>query len=373
MHPANRISLISLLMLALILPAPIHAQPPQLPVFAQWARNMGQSGLRRFYSTGADLGELINRQVSYQVARRQELAIRTFAPGPPLPESAFATEMEGYVAQWDSLHRVKGKTGNPLYLRGLARSAKRLEWDKVHSRNDRYDLGVLYAPSARSYLAAGLALEETRVTLKNTTGNTRLSAAGLRLDGGWILSDTLALGARIEDLHFSGNNSVTIQAGPALRTIARDLDFRRQYLQLEGILRMTSTQLDWLPAGWQLGGMAGAHWLYQDYENRINSLGQAVTEPFGNTERLGVLRTGVFISGAAGADRTWSPYLEVLLDREYTNMDRPFTSRNSSIFRTGLAKTLGTGKRLSLEWQHSNNSSSTRDRDNIILLVVFDF
>jgi hypothetical protein len=359
------------LLILLAIPPEVHAQ--QLPVFAQWARNMGQSGLRRFYSTGADLGELINRQVSYQVARRQELQIRTFAPGSPLPESAFATAMEGYVAQWDSLYRLKNTAGKPVYLRGLARSAKRLEWDKVHSRNDRYDLGALVATSARSYLAAGLALEETRVDLKNTTGYTRLSAAGLRLDGGWMLSDTLALGARLENLRFTGDNSVTVPAGPALRTINRDIEYDRAYLQLEGILRMTSSQLDWLPVGWQLGGMVGAHWLKQDYENQINSLGQVVNEPFGNSERLGVLRTGLFISGAMGADNAWTPYLEALFDRESTNMDSPFTSRNSAMFRTGIARTFGAGKRLSLEWQHSNNSSTTRERDNLILLVVYDF
>jgi hypothetical protein len=364
-------SLPVLLTILLVQPAALQAQ--QLPVFAQWARNMGASGLRRFYSTGADLGELVNRQVSYQVARRQELQVRTFAPGPPLPESAYATAMEGYVAQWDSLYRLKNTSGKPLYLRGLARSAKRLEWDKVHSRNDRYDLGVLYATSARSYLAAGLALEETRAELKNTAGSTRLSAAGLRLDGGWMLTDTFALGARMETLRFSGDNKVTVQAGPALRTISRNIEYDRTYLQLEGILRMTSTQLDWLPAGWQLGGMAGLHWLRQDYDAQLNSLGQVVNEPFGNTERLGVFRTGLFISGAMGADNSWIPYLEALVDRETTNMDSPFTSRNSSITRTGLAKTLGTGKRLSLEWQHSNNSSSTRDRDNLILLLVYDF
>jgi hypothetical protein len=364
-------SLTMILALLLVLPADLQAQ--QLPVFAQWARNMGASGLRRFYSTGADLGELVNRQVSYQVARRQELQIRTFAPGPPLPESAYATEMEGYVAQWDSLYRLKNTSSKPLYLRGLARTAKRLEWDKVHSRNDRYDLGVLYATSARSYLAAGLALEETRADLKNTVGSTRLSAAGLRLDGGWMISDTLSLGARIENLRFTGDNKVTVQAGPVLRTISRNIEYDRAYLQLEGILRLTSTQLDWLPAGWQFGGMVGLHWLKQDYENQLNSLGQVVNEPFGNSERLGVFRTGLFISGAMGADNSWSPYMEALVDRENTNLDSPFTSRNSSIFRTGLAKTLGTGKRVSLEWQHSNNTSSTRERDNLILLLVYDF
>jgi len=51
----RKITLGSLLALAtiLIMALPVKAQP-LMPVAAQWARNMGQSGLRRFYSTGAE-------------------------------------------------------------------------------------------------------------------------------------------------------------------------------------------------------------------------------------------------------------------------------------------------------------------------------
>lgn len=68
---------------------------------ALWARTMGQSGLRRFYSTGADLGELINRQVSYQIASRVESAAlaRKPAASPPVASS----DVEGFVAQYDAL------------------------------------------------------------------------------------------------------------------------------------------------------------------------------------------------------------------------------------------------------------------------------
>ena len=68
-------------LLATALPYLAFAAEVSPPAKALWSRTMGQSGLRRFYSTGADLGELVNRQVSYQLARRLETAWRAQHPG----------------------------------------------------------------------------------------------------------------------------------------------------------------------------------------------------------------------------------------------------------------------------------------------------
>lgn len=355
------------------LAAPLHAADAPVPSErASWARSMGQSGLRRFYSTGADLGELINRQVSYQIASRVDAAARARNPAAPPP--AASSDVEGFVAQYDSLIGVDGVSERPFYLRTLARSAKRLEADKVHSRNDRYDLGALYAPGARSYIGVGLGLEQTRVDLKFTTGNTRLDAWGPRVDAGLALKPWLAFGLRAEDLHFTGDNAVSVRTVTGSTTVTRELDYHRRYLQLESIVRLTRAQLPWLPAGWQAGGMAALHYLDTRYSAQRNSLGQAVREPFGNRERLGVLRTGLFLQGAFGANGAWNPYAELLFDRELdTNMDTPLSARNSVQLRSGLAHTLGPGRRLSLEYQRSQSTNQLRERDNLILLLVYDF
>jgi hypothetical protein len=339
---------------------------------ALWARTMGQSGLRRFYSTGADLGELINRQVSYQIASRVDTAVRIRNPAaaPPAPGS----DVEGIVAQYDSLIGVNGVTERPFYLRTLARSAKRLEADKVHSRNDRYDLGALYAPSARSYIGLGLGLEQTRVDLKFTTGTTRLDAWGPRVDAGLAMKPWLAFGLRAEDLHFSGDNAVSLRTASGTTRVTRELDYHRRYLQLESIVRLTRAQLSLLPPGWQAGGMAALHYLDTRYSAQRSSLGQVVTEPFGNKERLGILRTGLFLQGAGGANGAWNPYAELLFDRELdTNLNHPLSTRNSVQLRTGLARTMGQGRRLSVEYQHSESTNELRERDNLILLLVYDF
>lgn len=360
------------LLLSCILAPSLHAADAPSNERALWARTMGQAGLRRFYSTGADLGELINRQVSYQIANRVEAAAR--ARNPAMPPPAASSEAEGYVAQYDSLIGVDGITGRPFYLRTLARTAKRLEADKVHSRNDRYDLGVVYAPSARSFIGLGFGLEQTRVDLKFVSGNTRLDAWGPRMDAGLALRPWLALGLRAEDLHFTGDNTVSVRNATGFTSVARDIDYHRRYLQAESIVRFTRAQIPALPAGWQLGGMAALHYLDTRYSAQRNSLGQVVVEPFGNKERLGVVRTGLFLQGAFGTNGAWNPYAELMFDRELdNNMDTPLSTRNSVLLRTGLARTLGPGKRLSLEYQRTESTNNLRERNNLILLLVYDF
>ena len=162
----------------------------------EWGAVMGQSGLRRFYSTGSDLGELVNRQLSYRLANRTSQA---------------TSDVDGYLLQWDSLVPVATAHGRPFLIRGLARTAKRVEPDKLHSRNDRLDLGVLYAPTSRSYIGLGLAYEHTDAEIKFVDGITTGNALGPRFDAGMALTNTLALGVRLEELRFDGHSSVVIQ------------------------------------------------------------------------------------------------------------------------------------------------------------------
>lgn len=101
------------------------------------------------------------------------------------------------------------------------------EPDKVHSRNDRYDLGALVAISARSYVGLGVGIEQTRVDLKYVSGNTRLDGVGPRFDAGIALRPWLALGLRAEELRFTGANSVAVAGATGTTAVQRDIDYRR--------------------------------------------------------------------------------------------------------------------------------------------------
>ena len=344
------------------------AEPPSAQ--ALWARNMGQSGLRRFYATGADLGELVNRQVSYQTANRLATARLAANPAAAVTPAALASEASGYVGQYDSLMKLPVSLQQPLFLRTLARTAKRLESDKLHSSNDRYDLGLLYAPSQNSYAGLGIAVEATSADLKYVSGATELNAVGPRFDAGLRLNPVFALGIRAEQLQFSGDNVVTSRG----TTVSRELDYRRRYLQVEAIARLSTQQWQVLPAWLQVGGMVAMHALDTRYESQLNSLGQPVREPFGNNERLMLLRSGLFASATLGARRQWNPYAELLIDREIdNNMTKPLDDRTGAILRTGVAWLPVTGKRLSLEYQRSQSRDRLRERNNLLFVVIQDF
>lgn len=342
---------------------------PTLPPKVQWAQFMGQSGLRRIYATGGELGEMVNRQFSYQVAKRLD------SSPAPLPRiNPAESEAEGYVTQFDTLYPLTPVQKLPVFFRTLVRSAKRIETGKLHSRNDRIDLGVIYAPSAESFLSLGIGMENTSVDLKYVTGETTGFAFGPRLDAGMRLNNTLALYLRLEDLKFSGDNQVSVNTPNGPLSISRDIDNHRSFFQFESILRLTRQQLQWLPPGMQLGGMAGIHYLQTWHETNQNNLGQSVIEPFGFHERLGILRTGAYLSSNLGNSSDWNAYSELLFDYEFdNNLNDVIDESRSVLLRLSIARLFGPGKRLSLEYQGSLNMDGTRKRNNFVLSTVIDF
>jgi hypothetical protein len=344
------------------------AEPP--PPKALWQRNMGQSGLRRFYATDADLGEMNSRISTYQVANRLLSSRRAANPGAVITPDSLASSAEGYVGQYDSLWTLPTSLKQPLFLHTLARTAERIEEDKLHSRNNRYDLGLLYAPNQNSYIGASVAVESTSVDLKYVRGATELDAIGPRVDVGYRFSPVFAVGFRAEELHFDGDNVVTSGA----LNIRRDIDYRRRYIQAEGIVRLSAQQWSALPTWLQVGGSVAVNALNTRYESQRNSLGQVVQEPFGNREHMADLRTGLFLSATFGKRSQWNPYTEVLVDHEIdSNLTVPLNDRTGTIIRIGTAYLPGTGKRVSLEYQHSQSRHDLRKRDGLLLLAVFDF
>jgi hypothetical protein len=325
--------------------------------------------MRRIFATGGELGELINRQVSYQVSQR----LNASSPRPGLPDATH-TRIDGYVAQVDSLLPFNPGPELPVSARILARSAKRFEKDKVHSRNDRLDLGILFAPSVNSFVTVGVAMENTRVDLKFIDGETSGFAMGPRLDAGLKFNDVLAMIVRMEDLVFRGDNHVRVPTPGGLLAVSRDVENHRSFVQVENIARFTRAQLDWLPAGMQLGGMAGVHYLDTWHESQVDSLGRVVIEPFGLHERLGIFRTGVYLATNLGNSGRWNTYGELLWDNEFdTNMHTLIDERNSYLMRLSFAYVPGPGKRLSLEYQGSWNADGTRKRNNMVISAVLDF
>jgi hypothetical protein len=324
-----------------------------------WAAVVGQSGLRRLYSTGGDLGDLLNRQSSYRVANRVGEA---------------SSSVNGYVVQWDSLIPVDIRTEKPFFIRTLARIARRFEEQRLNGANDRFDIGALYAPTRRSYVGVGLAYEHTKADFEFIDGESTGSGIGPRVDAGIVLERNLALGIRIEEMHFGGDSSVFVATPRGPLKIDRDIEYRRTFLQAELIARYGRPQVRFLPPRMQLGWMSGVQYLNTRYEHEVDSRGQTVVEPFGDKERLGNARAGVFLGSNLGRRNAWNINIELMVDREFnTNMNNPIDDRTAAYVRGGLAYVLRPGKRLQFDYQGFRSLHGLRKRNNFSIIWIVDF
>lgn len=338
----------------------------------QWMAAMGESGLRRFYSSGSDLGEVVNRVVSYQTANR--IYHQTAGqPGAPVPED-IRSRSSTWVLQNDSLFPVTTRLSRPVFGRALVRIADRDESRRLSSRNDRLDLGLLYAPDSRSFVSLGLAGELTRADIDYVDGTTEGKAWGPRLDAGLVLGPVWAVGIRADYMRFSGDNEVRIGTPAGILNIHRDMEYQRRYLQVDLMGRYNRSHIGWLPERAVLRWTQSLQHLHTRHHAKHNSLGQLVNEPFGLQERYTVARTGLNLSNPISSDARWSAFGELTLDYEIeTNMNFPLDDRTVATLSGGIVRQLAPGKRVQLVYDRYQHTRDRRSRDNFSMIAVMDF
>jgi hypothetical protein len=285
-----------------------------------------------------------------------------------------SSSVNGYVVQWDSLVPVNIHTEQPFFVRTLARIARRFEDQRLNGANDRFDLGMLYAPTRRSYVGVGLAYEHTGADFKFVDGESTGTGLGPRVDAGIVFDGNLALGVRLEEMHFNGDSTVSVATPRGPLQVDRDVEYRRTFLQAELMARYGRAQLRFLPARVQLGWMSGVQYLDTRYEPEIDSRGQTVIEPFGDKERLGIARAGVFLGSNLDRRNKWNGNIELMIDREFnTNMNDPIDDRTATYVRGGLAYVLRPGKRLQFDYQGFRSLNGLRKRNNFSFIWIIDF
>jgi len=352
--------------------AQVSAEAATPQVRGQWQGNMGLSGLRRFYSAGGDMGEVVNRAVSYQTANR---VWQSQQGSPDAPAAGdVRSKTDSWAIQNDSLFPIAAQVERPVYARVLVRMAGREEQELLSSRSDRLDLGILYAPTQQSYLGLGFAIEESSSDILYADGRARGQTLGPRVDAGLMLSASWSAGIRYDYLRYSGNSDVSVLTPGGRLHISRDSKYERQYLQLGLIGRFSSAQLSWLPEGMVLGWDHGLQVLRNDHEAVRNSLGQQTTEPFGYTERLAVFRSSLSLSKNLGSDGVWSLNGEVSYDYEVsTNMDFPLDNRHGVVYSAALVHQLARGKRVQVLLDRYQHTDRSRTRNSVTLIGVIDF
>lgn len=349
----------------------LHAATPAER--GQWMGSMGASGLRGFYASGSDLGEMVNRAVSYQTAQRV-YARQQANPATTGRPQDMRSRSDTWVMQSDSLVPVADAIERPLFVRALFRSAGRDEDARLKSRNDRIDLGLIYAPSSNSFVSVGIAGELTQADIYYVTGETTGTAWGPRIDAGLVLGPVWAVGIRADYLAFDGDNEVSVMTGAGQLNITRDVEYERRYLQMDAIARFGQTTLPWLPDGSVLKWTSSFRHLHIHNEPATNNLGQAVTEPFGERNRLSVINTGLNLSYPLSDDGRWSVFGDVALDYELeTNMNFPVDDRTAVTLSSGIVRQLARGKRMHLQYDRYQHSRGTRSRNNLSLIATIDF
>lgn len=348
----------------------LQSATPQ--VRGQWAAAMGESSLRRFYSAGGDMGEVVNRVVSYQTANRVWQA-QQGRPDAPLP-SEMTSRTNSWAAQNDSLIPIAESMERPLFARVMVRMAGREEDDLMRSRSDRLDLGLLYAPTSGSYLGIGLAAEESSSDVLYADGRARGQTFGPRFDAGLVLNSMWSVGIRYDYLMYSGESEVNVQTAAGRRNIKRDSDYTRQYMQAGLMARLTSAQLSWLPQGSALRWTNAVQMIQNHHDRTVNSIGQVTTEPFGQTEHLAIVRSGLNYSQGLSSDGLWSMFAEVAVDYEFdTNMAFPIDDRTGMVYSAALVRQLARGKRVQILFDRFQHANDDRSRNSVTLIGVIDF
>lgn len=178
----------------------------------------------------------------------------------------------------------------------------------------------------------GLSAEESSSDVLYANGRSRGQTFGPRFDAGLVINSTRAVGVRYDYLVYKGDSDVNVQTPAGRLNITRDTRYTRQYLHAGLMARITSEQLPWLPEGGPLRWSNGLQVIQNHYKPGINSRGQATTEPFGRTEHLSPVRTGLNYTQNITTDGLWSVFGEVGLDDEIeTNMAFPINDRSSIV------------------------------------------
>lgn len=347
-----------------------YAATPQ--VRGQWMGAMGASGLRRFYASGSDFGELVNRAVSYQTAKR--VFDGASQRDPSLSPSDRESHSDTWVIQNDSLVPVANNVERPVFIRALYRAAGRDEPGLVRSRADRVDLGVMYAYEPDAFVSVGIAVEEIQADIYYVEGRSRGQSWGPRFDAGWILDDTWSLGLRYDYLMYSGDSRVSVPAQGQVIDIARDSHYDRQYLQFDALARINSSDWSLLPDSISLSWRNSFQWMKNDYEAETDSLGRPVIEPFGLNEELGLFRTGLNSSMPIGDAGQWSAFANLTLDYEFiSDFDYPIDDRASLTASAGIVYQIARAKRVQLVYDRYQHTRGKRTRNNFSLISVIDF
>ena len=317
----------------------------------------GISGLRKSIAFDAPMGDLLSRTGTHRVAALSQ-------SGQEAQDYSSST----ILGQFNSIINFANSGATSYFFKTTVRHVDFEESELLRANSKRLDIGVIGMRLSKSnlirYLGLSLISEENIGRPKFVDAYRVGNGSGLRLEGGAQITNKWALSFRTDYLDWQGDNVVDIPSLPM--PISNTVDQVRSYHNIDLIRVMPS-----------LGGIGqwrtGVHYLESSYGNQINNLGQAVKEPFGNREEIGIIRTGYSQTWPILQLSNTSFSLEGHIDYEFENsMTTSFDDKTTTAFKIGATWTPSPLHRVQLQWQEFHGTRNVRSRSGPALIILFD-
>ena len=337
----------------------IHAN--ELLSQQQWRELLGMSGLRRSIALDAPLGELLTRNISYRMSSK--LSQSTEA------SKSVSVKSESSIAQFNSVASIGHNEDYDFFLKTTARHVDFEIPDTFDASAKRLDFGILArkvsGKSKPTYFGASLIAEEN-IGRPRFSGSSRIGdGLGIRLESGTVLNNSWSVSGQAEFLDWKGNNKMR-SMNTNREIISNSVQNERIYANLDFIRSLPSFNGR---ASWR----SGIHYLSNHFEDSFNSMGLPSTEPFGNSERLGIARTSYLQMWPIAQVANTTVYFEAMVDYEFeNNMDKFMQDSLTLSARAGIAWIPSPLRRIQLQWQKFEGQKGLRSREGIMLIILLD-
>ena len=327
----------------------------------QWRKDLGMSGLRRSIALDSPLGELLTRNISY---RMSSMLTESADPGGSVPVGSSSS-----IIQFNSVTSIGSNNDYGFFLKTTARHVDFEISDKFNANAKRLDFGILARPltgkSRSGFFGASLIFEENngRPTMM---GSSRLGdGLGIRFESGKILSKKWSVSGKAEFLNWTGEQKIR-SMNMDHQVVSNPVKNDRIYANFDFIRSSTSLTGR---GNWR----SGIHYLSNRFEQSTNSIGNPASEPFGNSERLGLVRTGFLQMWPNTKVKDTTFYVEVMADYEFENNMNKYTRDSVTLSsKAGVAWVPSPLSRFQLEWQNFRGQKGRRDREGIMLIILLD-
>jgi hypothetical protein len=327
----------------------------------QWRKDLGMSGLRRSIALDSPLGELLTRNIGY---RMSSMLTESADPGGSVPVGSSSS-----IIQFNSVTSIGSNNDYGFFLKTTARHVDFEISDKFNANAKRLDFGILARPltgkSRSGFFGASLIFEENngRPTMMDSS---RLGdGLGIRFESGKILSKKWSVSGKAEFLNWTGEQKIR-SMNMDHQVVSNPVKNDRIYANFDFI---RSSPLLTGRGNWR----SGIHYLSNRFEQSINSIGNPASEPFGNSERLGLVRTGFLQMWPNTKVKDTTFYVEVMADYEFENNMNKYTRDSVTLSsKAGVAWVPSPLSRFQLEWQNFRGQKGRRDREGIMLIILLD-